>query len=40
MIIVNNFVILTEKVKDLEKNSVGFVKKVTATKAKVFFIEN
>jgi hypothetical protein len=38
MIKVNDYVILNEKVKDLEKNSVGFVKKVTATKAKVFFI--
>jgi hypothetical protein len=38
MIKVHDYVILTEKVKNLEKNSVGFVKKVTATKAKVFFI--
>ncbi len=38
MINVNDYVVLTEKVKDLEKNSVGFVKKVTTTKAKVFFI--
>jgi len=38
MIKVNDFVILTEKAKDLDKNSVGFVEKVTASKAKVFFI--
>jgi hypothetical protein len=38
MIKINDYVILTEKIKSLEKNSVGFVKKVTATKAKVFFI--
>lgn len=39
MIKVNDFVVLTEKIKNLEKNSVGFVKKVTAAKANVFFIE-
>jgi hypothetical protein len=38
MIKVNDYVILTEKVKDLEKNSIGFVKQITTTKAKVFFI--
>jgi hypothetical protein len=38
MIKVNDYVILTQKVKDLEENSVGFVKKITAIKAKVFFI--
>ena len=38
MIKVDDFVILTEKVKDLEKNSVGLVKKVTPTDAMVFFI--
>ncbi|GHU93519.1 hypothetical protein FACS1894156_0450 [Bacteroidia bacterium] len=38
MITVNDFVVLTEKIRDLEKNSVGFVKKITASKAKVFFI--
>ena len=35
---VNDFVVLTEKVKDLDKNSVGFVKKITSSKANVFFI--
>jgi RNase P subunit RPR2 len=38
MIKVNDFVVLTEKVKDLDKNSVGFVEKITMHKAKVFFI--
>jgi hypothetical protein len=38
MIKVNDFVVLTDKGKDLERNSVGFVKKIAATKAKVFFI--
>ena len=38
MINVNDFVILTEKIKDLDTNSVGFVEKVTSSKAKVFFI--
>jgi RNase P subunit RPR2 len=38
MIKVNDFVTLTEKVKDLDKNSVGFVEKVTSSKALVFFI--
>jgi RNase P subunit RPR2 len=38
MIKVNDFVVLTVKIKDLEKNSVGFVKKVTPNKATVFFI--
>ena len=34
----NDFVVLTEKVKNLEKNSVGFVEKITTSKAKIFFI--
>jgi len=38
MIKVNDFVVLTEKIKNIEKNSVGFVKKVKSTKATVFFI--
>ncbi|MDR2684610.1 MAG: endonuclease VII domain-containing protein [Prevotellaceae bacterium] len=38
MIKVNDFVVLTAKVEDLDKNSVGFVEKVTSIKAKVFFI--
>ncbi|HOA46729.1 MAG: Hpy99I family type II restriction endonuclease [Paludibacteraceae bacterium] len=38
MIKVNDFVVLTEKYKGLDKNSVGFVEKVTPSKAKVFFI--
>lgn len=38
MIKVNDFVILIEKIKDLDKNSVGFVEKVTFSNAKVFFI--
>jgi len=38
MIKVNDFVVLTEKVKNLEKNSVGFVEKITTSKAKIFFI--
>ena len=38
MIKVNDFVILTEKYKDLEINSVGFVENVTLLNAKVFFI--
>ena len=38
MVKVNDFVVLTEKVKNLDKNSVGFVEKITATNAKVFFI--
>lgn len=38
MIKVNDFVVLTEKIKNLEQNSVGFVKKVTVAKANVFFI--
>lgn len=38
MVKVNEFVILTKKIKDLEINSVGFVKKVKLTKATVFFI--
>ena len=37
MIKVNDFVVLTEKVRDLEKNSVGFVEKITSSKVKVFF---
>jgi hypothetical protein len=36
MIKVNDFVVLTGKVRGLELNSVGFVKKVSLTKAKVF----
>jgi hypothetical protein len=38
MIKVNDFVVLTQKVKDIEKNSVGFVEKITSTKVDVFFI--
>jgi len=38
MIKVNDFIVLTEKYKKLDKNSVGFVKKITASKIKVFFI--
>jgi hypothetical protein len=38
MIKVNDFVVLIAKVEDLEKNAVGFVKKVTPPKATVFFI--
>ena len=38
MIQVNDFVILTVNFKDLDKNSVGFVEKVTRSKAKVYFI--
>lgn len=38
MIKANDFVVLTEKIKNIEKNSVGFVKKVKSTKATVFFI--
>ena len=38
MIKVNDFVVLIEKVEDLDKNSVGFVEKVTNSKAKIFFI--
>ncbi|HNW89421.1 MAG TPA: endonuclease VII domain-containing protein [Bacteroidales bacterium] len=38
MIKANDFVVLTEKIKNIEKNSVGFVKKVKPTKATVFFI--
>jgi len=38
MIKVNDFVVLTEMFKELDKNSVGFVEKVTSSKAKVFFI--
>ncbi len=38
MIQVNDFVVLIEKHKDLDKNSVGFVEKVTGSKAKIFFI--
>ncbi|MDD3739090.1 MAG: endonuclease VII domain-containing protein [Lentimicrobiaceae bacterium] len=38
MIKVNDFVFLTEKYKDIDKNSVGFVEKVTTSKAKVYFI--
>lgn len=38
MITVNDFVVLTKKINDLEKNSVGFVKKVKSNKATVFFI--
>lgn len=38
MIKVNDFVVLTEKVKNLEKNSVGFVEKISTSKAKIFFI--
>ena len=38
MIQINDFVVLTEKVKDLDNKSVGFVVKVTPSKAKVFFI--
>jgi len=38
MIKVNDFVILTKKYKNLDKNSVGFVENVTSSKAKVFFI--
>lgn len=38
MIKVNDFVVLIKKIKDIEKNSVGFVKKVKPVKATVFFI--
>jgi len=38
MINVNDFVVLTEKIEDLDKNSVGFVKNITSSTAKVFFI--
>jgi hypothetical protein len=38
MIKVNDFVVLTEKHNDLAVNSVGFVKDIKRTKAKVFFI--
>ncbi len=38
MIKVNDFVVLTEKHNDLAVNSVGFVKEIKRTKAKVFFI--
>jgi len=38
MIKVNDFVVLTCEVNGFEKNSVGFVEKVTAKKAKVYFI--
>jgi hypothetical protein len=38
MITVNDFVVLTVKSNGLEINSVGFVKEVKRTKAKVFFI--
>ncbi|MDR0231728.1 MAG: endonuclease VII domain-containing protein [Dysgonamonadaceae bacterium] len=38
MIKVNDFVLLTIKVKDIDVNSVGFVEKVNASKAKVYFI--
>jgi hypothetical protein len=34
----DNFVVLTEKIGDLEKNSVGFVEEITSHKATVFFI--
>lgn len=38
MIKINDFVVLTEKTKGIEKNSVGFVESIAKTKAKVFFI--
>lgn len=38
MIKENDFIVLTEKIKDLEINSVGFVEKVTTSNAKNFFI--
>jgi RNase P subunit RPR2 len=38
MIKVNDFVILTKKIKDIEINSVGLVKEVKEKKVKVFFI--
>ncbi|MDR0792644.1 MAG: hypothetical protein LBE82_05010 [Chitinophagaceae bacterium] len=38
MIQVNDFVVLIEKIKNLDENSVGFVEKITDSKAKVFFI--
>lgn len=38
MIKLNDFVVLTEKHSDLALNSVGFVKEIKSTKAKVFFI--
>lgn len=38
MIKVNDFVIITEKIKEIEKNSVGFIKEISKNKAKVFFI--
>jgi hypothetical protein len=38
MIKVNDFVVLTVKSNGLEINSVGFVKEVKRTKARVFFI--
>lgn len=38
MIKVDDFVIITEKVKDIDANSVGIVVKLTSVKAKVFFI--
>ncbi|MDD4847817.1 MAG: endonuclease domain-containing protein [Bacteroidales bacterium] len=38
MIKINDFVILTKKVKGIEENSVGLVKEVKKTKAIVFFI--
>ena len=38
MLKVNDFVVLIEQTKDIEKNSVGFVEEVSKTKAKVYFI--
>ena len=38
MIKVNDFVIISEKYKNVEPNSVGFVENISSTKAKVFFI--
>ena len=38
MIKVNDFVVLTEKVEDLDKNSVGLVKEIISCQIKVFFI--
>lgn len=38
MLKVNDFVVLTEKYKGLDKNSVGFIEKISKSKAKVFFI--
>lgn len=38
MITKGDFMVLTEKILDLDKNSVGFVERITSSKAKVFFI--